>query len=161
MMSRHAFGCFGNSSPMVSFRESAPLVTREGNGPAERLGRAGHAHAVVEADGPTRTQIGNPGGVYLPPLVALHYGDGTQWAASHRDQFLERTVERRITSRGRPLRIVDDGHGSPGRKDRGYHHNHQGQRRSLQPFGLSRGFAVVRSVVARNKLAPEGRILQG
>jgi hypothetical protein len=29
VISRHAFGCFGSSSPIVSFRESAPLLTRE------------------------------------------------------------------------------------------------------------------------------------
>src|SRR5918995_5839979 len=29
VISRHAFGCFGSTSPIVSLRESAPLLTRE------------------------------------------------------------------------------------------------------------------------------------
>src|SRR5918995_5092376 len=71
VISRHPFGCFGSTSPIVSLRERAPLLTGERSGAAECLGRTGDAHAIVDADGSSRAQVRNPGGVYLPHLVAL------------------------------------------------------------------------------------------
>jgi hypothetical protein len=56
----------------------------------------------------------------------VHHGDDPLRTAWHGDKFLQRTVERRITARGRPLGIFDDRHGSPGRQDRSKSHNHQG-----------------------------------
>ena len=64
--------------------------------------------------------------VYLPHLIALHHGDYPRRTDSHGDKFLQCTVERRITARGRPLSIFDGRHGSPGRQDRSKSHHHQG-----------------------------------
>src|SRR5215212_165914 len=56
---------------------------------------------VVDAHGPPALEVGDPEGVDLPVLAALHDGDDPGWTAAHGDEFLERAIELGIYTFGR------------------------------------------------------------
>jgi hypothetical protein len=74
---------------MVSFKESAPLLTKES---ATAPLKARYAHAVVDPHGQPTLYVADPEGVYLAMLAALHDGDDARRPAFHGDELLERPI---------------------------------------------------------------------
>ena len=87
-----AGGGSGNSlrsSPMVSFKESAPLLTKESaTAPLKALAMLAYAHVVVDPHGQPALYVADPEGVDLAVLAALHDGYDARRPAFHGDKFL-------------------------------------------------------------------------